>query len=465
MKTSRELAVRIVHRITKEQGYANIVLDTELRQAPHLDLRDRALTTELVYGVIRWQKTLDWYLDQVCKKPMRTTNLWLQSILRIGVYQLLMLDKIPASAAINESVKLAGKYSRQANLPARTAKGFVNGVLRQLDRSRATLSSPATLKKMSRRLAVEYSYPEWLISRWLRRLGEQETRKACLINNQPPPLTLRVNTLKLSLADLQQDLDSHVVTVSPLPEELPGVIISGVSVPVTELPCYSDGACTAQNASSMLIAHILDPQPGENVLEACAGSGTKTTHIGELMKNRGSITAVDLHEPKLRRLRENCARWGVSIAQTFCSDMTRTKEVPGYRQQGRVGFDRVLVDAPCSGLGVLRKHPETKWTRAERDISTLQQLQLQLLLNGANFFPSTGGILVYSTCTTEPEENQEVIAEFLQVATGFRIESLSEHIPPSLHGCVTPEGFLCIDPPQEMFDGFFCAKLSSLKER
>ena len=216
-----------------------------------------------------------------------------------------------------------------------------------------------------------------------------------------------------------------------------------------------------QNAASMLIPLILDPQPGEQILDVCAGAGIKTTQIGELMNNQGRITAVDLYEGKLQRLHENCEHWGVNIVQTFCADMTIVRDIPGVDDEGRYEFDRVLIDAPCSGLGVLRKHPEAKWTRQERDIHDLQRLQLTILDNASGFLSSNGGILVYSTCTTEPEENEDVLAQFLRTARNFQVDSIQEYIPEELHSCLTPEGFLRIDPPRKNFDGFFCARLSS----
>lgn len=458
MRNSRELAVHILYRVETDQAYVNLVLDTELQKLSTLDSRDKALVTELVYGVCRWQKTLDWYLDQVCKKPIRQTRPWLRHILRIGAYQLLMLDRIPPSAAINESVKLAGKYSRKVKLPAKTAKGFVNAALRQLERNRDNLRSPETIPQITTRLAVQYSFPEWLIARWIQRLGKDGTEESCRINNQVAPLTLRLNTLKTSLDDLKQRLASQVQSLQLLPGNLPGLVISG-SPPIRELTPYQNSECIVQNASSMLIPLILDPQPGEHILEACAGSGIKTTHIGELMNNQGNITAVDIHEGKLQHLRENCQRWGITIVQTYCGDMTNTQALPGCHIPGKKGFQRILVDAPCSGLGVLRKHPETKWTRKECDIKQLQQLQLGILTHAAIFLHSDGGVLVYSTCTTEPEENEEIISTFLKTVNGFRIEPLHQYIPEELHHCMTSEGFLRIDPPQQYFDGFFSARL------
>lgn len=460
MENSRELAIYILSRLEASHAYLGILLDAELRKSS-LNPKDKSLVTELVYGVTRWRKTLDWYLDQVCKKPIDTAHPILRQILRSGAYQLLMLDRIPASAAINESVKLAGQYSQETGLPAKTAKGFVNGVLRQLDRMRQSLKSPDTLTDPVRRIAVAYSFPEWMIARWLTRLGEQATIETCRILNQPSRLTFRVNTLKTTLAEFSEALMSQHISVSPLPGNLPGVVVSG-SAAVAEIRAYQQGHGTVQNASSMIITNILDPQPGEHILDMCAGSGTKTTHIAELMKNTGHITAADVYDVKLRQLQENCARLGVSIVRTYHGDMTTSVDLPSIDFHGKSGCDRILLDVPCSGCGVLRKYPEAKWTKQETDIAELQQLQARLLQRAASLLAPDGGVLVYSACTTEPEETTMLLQEFLRHTPHFRIESPVPFLPDMLQKYITPEGFLCIEPPQEHFDGFFCARLACL---
>ena len=454
MQNSRDLAVCILARIEAERGYANIVLDAELRRTSLRDSRDKALVTELVYGVLRWQKRLDWYLDQICKKPLHTSPPWLRHILRVGSYQLLMLDKIPPSAAINESVKLAEKYNKKLKMPSKTAKGVVNAILRQLHRVQGTLPSPETIPDVVTHLAVQYSYPEWMIRRWLRRLGEQGAEEFCRIQNQPPHFMIRVNTLKTSSTALQEHLSPHVGELTPLPAALNGFAVAGASG-IAELQCYQQGEYTVQNAASMLVSQILDPKPWENILEACAGSGIKTTHIGELMENRGMITTVDIHEKKLVRLEENCQRMGVTIVRPYQGDMTTHLDLPASHFQNDQGFHRILVDAPCSGLGVLRKHPEAKWTVDETYITNFQQLQLRILERVVPLLHKVHGVLVYSTCTTEPEETEEVISAFLQTNVGFQIESPHTYLPPELHPCITPEGFLCIEPPRNILMGSF----------
>ena len=455
IKSSRAVALRVLSRVETDRAYANLLLDAELQHAAFADPRDAALTTELVYGVLRWQSTLDWYLNQVCKQPLETTDPLLRRILRLGAYQLLMLDKIPASAAINEAVNLVAGSGNALKIPAKTAKGFVNALLRQLDRQRQALTAPATLADPQTRLATQYAFPAWLIARWIQRAGVEFAEQLCQAHNQPAPLTLRVNSLRGTLAEFQQRLAGSVASVTPLPAGLPGVVVIG-SHATAALPGFQEGSFLPQNASSMLIARILNPQPGEQILDVCAGSGIKTTQIGEMMRNSGTITAADLHADKLQRLQENCRRLGVTNVRTICADMTQVQEFPGAPHPQ---FDRIVIDAPCSGLGVLRKHPEAKWQRRAADIAPLQQLQIRLLTHTAQFLTRDHGVIVYSACTTEPEENEAVIAEFLRAAPEFMVQSCRDEMPAELQAFVTADGFLKIEPPQPYFDGFFGARL------
>ncbi len=455
MQNSREVALTIVARVETEQAYAGILLDAELRRFAW-DPRDKALITELVYGVLRWRRTLDWYLEQVSKKPLKKMHPWLRRIVWLGAYQLLFLDKIPASAAINESVTLAGKYGRKAKLPANTAKGVVNGILRSLHRSRDTLKSPETLMEPVARLSVTYSFPEWLVRRWLARFGEAVAEDACRVNNAPPALSVRQNSLKISLTELEQRLQIRAESVEPLPHALPGFTLSGHPA-VSDLLEYQRGLLTVQNASSMLIALLLDPQPGDSVLDVCAGTGTKTTHLAERMQNQGSILALDVHAGKLERLQVACERLGVKIATSQCVDATQFAPSAGQH------YDCVLVDAPCSGIGVLRRHPEAKWTTQEIHMAQLSDLQ-QHILHQAAICVRPGGIIVYSTCTTEPEENQHVVQTFLHNHSEFRTESVIPYIADGMRDWITPEGWLLIDPPQPLFDGFFGARLRRQKD-
>lgn len=442
--TARELALAILYQVEVKKAYADLALDAELRRSS-LSPEDKALVTELVYGVLRWQKNLDWQLEQVCTKPLKKTTPWIRNILRLGAYQLLFLTRVPGFAALNESVKLAKKvgYPGSHNL--------VNAILRALDRERNRLTFPDLEKDPVAHIAVKYSHPEWLVKRWIYRYGVDRTIRWCRANNQPPDLAIRMNPLKTDPVTLRKELEKEVTTVIPLPFDLPGFILKD-HPPIATLSAYGLGWFTVQDPGSMLITRILDPQPHETILDACAGLGTKTTQMAEQMKNTGTILAVDLNASKIKLLEENCRRLGITSVTSRIGDITQLKDLSGR------SFHRILVDAPCSGCGVFRRHPESKWRVTEEQILRLQSLQLTLL-NAVAPLLASQGILVYSTCTTEPEENEEVVEKFLQTQSEFQTEPVEEYLPRILSPLVTEGAYLKTYLYPEVFNGFFCARL------
>lgn len=449
--TARELALAILYQVEVEKAYAELALDTTLKRSS-LRSEDKALVTELVYGVLRWQKNLDWHLERICTKPLKKTSPWIRNILRLGAYQLLFLTKIPAFAALNESVELAKK----AGYPG--AHNFVNAVLRALDRQRVDnrpehpLSSfPELEENPIAHIALTYSHPEWLVQRWLHRYGIDRTIRWCQANNQTPTLAIRMNPLRTTLKDLQEALKKEVKFIEPLPFNLPGFVIKG-HPPVATLSAYQKGLFTVQDPGSMLISQILDPQPYEIILDACAGLGTKTTHLAELMGNCGTIIATDRNAGKIRLLQESCQRLGITIVKPRVADITQLKDLNGQP------FHRILVDAPCSGCGVFRRHPESKWRITEEQIRHLQMIQTALLTAVAPYLIAEG-TLVYSTCTTEPEENEEVVERFLQVHPEFNVESVEFYLPESLRASIREGPYLKTYLYPEVFNGFFCARL------
>jgi len=442
--TARELALAVLYQVEVEKAYADLALDAELSRSS-LRPEDRALATELVYGVLRWQKNLDWHLEQVCRKPLKKTTPWIRNILRLGAYQLLFLTRVPTFAALNESVKLAKKVGYPGS------HNFVNAALRALDRRRTQFTFPELEKDPVAHIALKYSHPEWLVRRWIHRYGIAPTTRWCQANNQPPVLAIRMNPLKTTLEALGKELEGDVESVSPLPFNLPGLILKGHPA-VAALSAYQKGWFTVQDPGSMLVSQILAPQSREAILDACAGLGTKTTQIAELMGNDGTILAVDLNASKIKLLQESSRRLGITILESRVGDVTQLKDLGGRR------FHRILVDAPCSGCGVLRRHPESKWRITEAQIHRLQPLQVALLTGVAPFLDSEG-ILVYSTCTTEPEENEEVVEKFLQRHPGFQVESVGPYLPESLRSLVTEGAYLKTYLYPEVFNGFFGARL------
>jgi 16S rRNA (cytosine967-C5)-methyltransferase len=442
--TARQLALTILYRVEVEKAYTDRVLDAELKRTI-LHSEDKGLVTELVYGVIRWQKTLDWYLDRVCTRPLKRIPPKLLNVLRLGAYQLLFLTRIPPFAAINESVELTKKEG-----PPGT-HNFVNAVLRALDKQRAQFAFPDPEKDPVTHIVVKYSHPDWLVRRWIERYGIDRTIRWCEANNQIPILAIRMNPLKTNLEALAKELEMEVKSVTSLPFHLPGFILKGyASIP--QLTTYQKGWLTVQDPGSMLITQILDPQPGETILDACAGLGTKTTQMAEQMENRGEILAMDLNAGKIRLLQDSCKRLGITLVNTHVGDTTQIKNL------NERSFRRILVDAPCSGCGVFRRQPESKWRVAEEQIYRLQTVQVALLTSVAPFLTSDG-VLVYSTCTTEPEENEEVIEKFLQAHPRYHLESVESYLPENLRTLVVEGTYLKTFLYPEVFNGFFCARL------
>jgi len=410
--------------------------------------RDRGLMTELIYGVLRHRSRLDWVLGRFCQKPIQRLSPTLRNILRMGAHQFLFLDKIPAWAVVDESVNL----TQQKGIKGMS--GFVNGVLRSLDRERETVSYPDPEADLVRHLSIYYSHPEWMVSRWLKRYGPGRTVALCQANNEIPPVTLRTNTLLTTRETLLSQLKSEgfemqACAVSPLGLKVKGGFIAN-SV------AYRKGWFYIQDEAAQLVVLAMAPRRGELILDACAAPGGKTTQMAQAMADQGRIIALDVKAPRLDLVRQNCGRLGVRIVEC-CQGDARDPKILKDRRFNR-NFDRILVDAPCSGLGVLRRNPEGKWTKTEALIHHYAQLQFEIL-EGVSPLLREGGVLVYSTCSIEPEENEQVVERFLKAHPEYSVSDLRNDLPASASSMVTPEGFLFTLLNQESMDGFFAAKL------
>jgi len=415
--------------------------------------RDRALAMELTYGVLRHLATIDWRLTPVADKPLSRLPLVVQMIVRLGAYQLLYLDRIPASAAVNESVHLAKRRAKQLG---RDWSGFVNAVLRSLLRSPVP-PWPILETDPARALLVQYSIPEWLSRRWIDRLGVPGAEAACEAASAIPPVTLRVNHLKTTREALLATLQEAGLKARPTDVSPAGVILEdGGAIP--SLPGFEEGEFYVEDEAAQLIPPLLDPQPGEIILDACAAPGGKTTHLAMLMQNRGTIYAVDRKAERLELLRDNCRRLGILIARPVARDLRQSLTRSHAVDLQDDGFDRILVDAPCSGLGVLRRHPEAKWRKDSQAFRRHQTLQFQILGAVAARLRA-GGVLVYSTCSTEPEENEDVIEQFCRSHAGFRRESVGPWLPPAARVFLTERGALSTMGNRCSMDGFYAARL------
>lgn len=402
-----------------------------------LSAEDRRLAVRLIYGVLEQKLLLDYWLQQVSRTKLSKLDPVIHMILRVSLYQLLFMDRIPESAVVNEAVKMAKKKGQHLS-------GFVNGVLRNFQRSRASLKPPVRSENEIKYLSVMYSHPEWLVSRWVSKFGSEFSESLMQANNLTPPLTLRVNCLKTTPEAVRERLERDGITSEV--SRFFGYALtvhSGQDRVIQEWPAFIDGQLYVQDLASMMVTEIMDPQPGERILDMCAAPGSKTTHMAEKMNNQGIITARDVSDKKLQKIRENADRLGISIIHPEVVDGLIPD--PGSLD----AYDRVLLDAPCSGLGIIRRKPEIRFRRMPEDIAVLVSLQTQLLENASRYVRQ-GGILIYSTCSVDPDENDGVVKAFLASNPQYSLVR-------------TPwsdeDGFVRLYPSVHQTDGFFIAKM------
>ncbi len=453
--SARAIALSLLVESEKSEEGVDVLLDRALARCS-FDSRDRALTVELTYGVLRRLATIDWRLEPVLDKPLLRLPVAVQMVLRLGAYQLLFLDRIPQSAAVNESVNLTRAF---AGTVGRDWSGLVNAVLRSLLRHPPE-PWPSMDQDPARALAVKYSVPTWLSRRWVERLGPAAAEAACEGVSVAPPMTLRVNQLVTTRDALLEKFSRAGITAKPTNVSPFGIVLEDGG-PVPSLPGFQEGAFYVEDEAAQLVPLLLDPQPGEIVLDACAAPGGKSTHLAELMQNKGTIYAVDRSGARLDLVRTNCRRLGVQNVVPIAGDIREPREwVPSVKKMaaGQPPVDRILVDAPCSGLGVLRRHPEAKWRKDEQALPRHQALQFQILEAVAPCL-RPGGVLVYSTCSTEPEENEDVIQRFCRAHAEFQRESVVSWLPPAAQEFVTEPGALSTVGNRFSMDGFYAVRL------
>jgi len=451
MTTARAAALRILLDWQRSGQYPDQLLRGLMEQQPDMKASDRALLYQLVYGVLRWQGKLDWVLQQFSRRPLKKLSSKTLAILRLGAFQLLFLSRIPVSAAVNEAVKLA----KSGRTP--WAADFINAVLRTLDREKDKISFPSSDVPLDY-LTIQTSHPSWLIKQWLTIWGFEKTEAFCQTNNRIPPQTLRVNTLKIDRQGLLERFAGKADQTRPTPFSPVGIWVEEPAQPPGQGELYGQGFYQIQDEASQLIAYLLDPKPGERVLDLCAGAGGKATHLGQLMDNQGTILAVDLHPKKIDELLENSRRLGISIIRGMAGDASKSSLFPSETEP----FDRILIDAPCSGWGVIKRNPDLKWRLKSEDGPRLARMQNKFLQNAAGWLKS-GGVLVYCTCTLNREENQDVIGSFLKAHSEFVLEKASDFLPEPARQLVDAEGFYQTWPPDHGMDGFFAARLRKVQ--
>ncbi len=443
----RAAALNVLDRLDGRRKTLDAVLDETASMILGLSRRDRALYNGLVYGVLRWRLRLDAVLGTYADRPLDQVTPQVLNILRLGLFQILFMDRIPASAAVNTAVTLA----RTRKAPK--AAGFVNALLRNALRDPGRFCLPDAVASPVDHIAVAKSVPPWLASRWIDRMGLAETERLCDAVNTIPPISLRCNGLKNSLAELVTALTAEADGIQVMDTVAGGINLTRPRCPIPEMEAFVQGRFAVQDGAAQLVSLLLAPQPGETVLDACAGLGGKTTHLAQIMKNQGSIVAMDNLPAKLVRLEQEARRLGVSIIRTRRMDLGRP---PAGDTLPR--FDRILLDAPCSGLGVLRRNPDAKWSSQEKDIARLALRQARFLDHLAPLVKK-GGVLVFAVCSQEPEENAGVIKTFLKNHANFAITGGQSMEEKSVLPFLGQDGFLRTAPHIDHMDGFFAARL------
>jgi len=445
-RNPRAMALKTLIRWERGKPLLDEILSEVLVKSVLPDPRDRALCGELVNGVVRHLYYLDYVISRFAEEPLDKMDPQVRNLLRLSAYQLLF-TRIPERAAVAEAVKLI-KRGR-----GKWVVSFVNAVLRRIAGVRNHPPEPPREMNPVAYLSVRYSYPEWMVERWLSRFGEEETERLLAAGNEKPPLVVRVNTLRVTRDQLLLYLRSEIPEAEACRYSPEGIVLRGFRGRITDLRAFRVGWLQVQDEASQLVSYLVSPRPGERVLDACAGVGGKTTHLAQLMRNTGRIYAYDLYDWRLERLRENAARLGVNNVETATGDVLRS-----VRSLGGNFFDRILVDAPCTGTGVIRRHPDIKWARRPEDLVEVPKKQLALLAGLVEVL-KPGGVLVYATCSLEPEENEEVVAQFLSSHSEFEIEDPRKVLPEPARDLVDENGFLHTYPHRHGLDGFFGVRL------
>jgi 16S rRNA (cytosine967-C5)-methyltransferase len=442
--TAREVALEVLHRVDADRAWSGAALRAALGRAG-LRPADEAFATELVYGTLRHRAEVDWALGQALHRRLDSLPPRIRDVLRLGAYQLTFLSRVPARAACDETVELARRVGHRGTV------SLVNAVMRRLAASPPAWPAPADTAEA---IAVRCSHPEWLVARWIARFGPEDTRALCATNNETPPSWVRLNTLRGTISELAGRLSGLGLETEPSPRLAEARRITA-GAPDARGAAHAAGLITAQDEASMLVARLVAPRPGEVVIDACAAPGGKTTHLAALMENRGRVLACDLTPQKLATVSRQCERLGVTCVETYVQDAARLGD------RFPTAADRVLVDAPCSGLGVLRRRPEIRWRVRGEELPVIAARQVRVLA-GAAAAVRPGGRLVYSVCTVEPEEGPEVVDAFLEGSRAFEPAAIDDWLAASSRGGdIRPgrPGTAFLFPHRTGTDGFFVAAL------
>ncbi len=442
---TRRAALNILVDIEKNQAFSNIAINKFLKKHEVSSL-NRRFISQLVYGVLENKLYLDYIIKGFSKTKIHKIEIEILNILRLGLYQIAFLEKVPNSAAVNESVKLAKKTNQRLS-------GFVNGILRNYVRNRDKVKLPSYKTHPINYLSIKYSHPIWLVDKWVENYGIEFTEDLLKSNNKKPNLTIRTNTLRITREALTQKLKLEGVKCRAGKIAPEAIVIESMDKGIDYLEAFRKGLFQVQDESSMLVSHVLDPKGGELIIDVCSAPGGKATHIAQLMGNRGRIISRDIHKHKLELIEESSSRLGISIIETKRFDALKLDE--DLIEAG----DRVLIDAPCSGLGIIRRKPEIKYFKKANDILELSKLQKQIL-DISSRYVKIGGILVYSTCTIQDEENINIIEKFLAEKDNFMLEDISIDISDEIS---SNKKYIQLYPNVSNVDGFFICKMKRVR--
>ena len=432
----REVALKALYKIDKEEAYSNIALDEIIKENKNrLDNRDIGFISEIVYGVTSWKLTIDEIIKKYSKIKLKKISPWILNILRMSIYQIIFLDKVPKSAAVNEGVNLAKRYGHRGSC------NFANAILRQVDKK--DYETFFEIEDPIERISKTTSMPVWIIEELAKDNSIEKVEEICKASNIKPKVTIRVNRLKTTKQDLEQKLKEREIIFKE--GTLEDFLVLEKAKNIEKLDLFQEGYFTIQDEGAGLIAKILDPKPNEFVLDACSSPGGKTTYMAELMENKGKIIAWDLHEHRVKLVEENAKRLGITIIETKCADASI------YNEKYKEKFDKILLDVPCLGIGVLKRKPDIKWKRKPEDIKEITRIQQNILETCSKYLKPKGEI-VYSTCSIFSEENEKIIESFVE--RNVKFDYVKIHRPNSKESLKTMQLY-----QGKENDGFFICKL------
>lgn len=428
---ARNIALKSLYEINTKQAYSNIVLDKFINEnREKLSNLDINFISELVYGVVTWKLTLEYIIQKYSKTKIKKMSDWVKNILYLGSYQIIFLDKVPKSAAVNESVNLCKKYNFKS-------VGLVNAILRKIEKS--DYKELSNITNSITRISLKYSMPEWIVKKFCDEYGEEETANICQNLNLRPNISVRINRLKGKMDLGEKGILEDFRTITGTKN-------------ITKTKEYIEGNITIQDEAAGLSSFVLAPKEGEIVLDACSAPGGKSTYLAELMHNKGKIVAWDIYEERLKQVEQNAKRLGIDIIQTEVHDATKLKEE--YVEK----FDKILLDVPCLGLGVIRRKPDIKWNRQEEDIKEISDIQFNILKTCSKYL-KRNGTLVYSTCSMLKEENDAIIEKFIK-EENFETVNIEEQIPNEFSKITTKDMVQFL--PSQKHDGFFITMLKKI---